>query len=106
MFVFLVLLTIFYFTIIKQKSTRIVHLGENTFIYCSWIIQVYVHVKNICMNMNYNYVATIFRSIFDPNICISDIIYNFYFDLEKFISKNCNYIFFYQKFAHFGQKYF
>ena len=27
------------------------------------------------MNMNYNYLTTISRSIFDPNICISGIIY-------------------------------
>ena len=42
------------------------------------------------------------KKYFDPNICISGIIYSFHFDLEKFISKNCKYIFFYQKFAHFG----
>ena len=28
----------------------------------------------------------------------------FHFDLEKFISKNCKYIFFYQKFVHLGKK--
>ena len=30
----------------------------------------------------------------------------FQFDLEKFIGKNWKYIIFYQKFVHFGQKYF
>ena len=30
----------------------------------------------------------------------------FHFNLEKFISKTCRYIFFYQKFIHFGRKYF
>ena len=29
----------------------------------------------------------------------------FHFDLEKFISKNCKYIFFYQKFVHLGKKF-
>ena len=42
------------------------------------------------MNMNYDYLTTIFRSIFDPNTCISGIIYIFYFDLEKFVSKIVN----------------
>ena len=42
------------------------------------------------MNMNYNYLTTIFRSIFDLDICISRIIYNFYYDLEKLISKIVN----------------
>ena len=27
----------------------------------------------------------------------------FQFDLEKFTSKNCKYIFFYQEFVHFGE---
>ena len=32
--------------------------------------------------------------------------FNFsFFDLEKFISKNCKYKFFYQKLVHFGRKY-
>ena len=30
----------------------------------------------------------------------------FLFDLEKFISKNCKYIFFYQKFVHLGENTF
>ena len=40
---------------------------------------------------NPNSLTTIFRKYFDPNICISGIIYNsFYFDLEMYISKNVN----------------
>ena len=34
--------------------------------------------KTICMKMNYNYLTTILRSIFDPNTCISGIIYIFF----------------------------
>ena len=39
-----------------------------------WILE-----KTICMNINYNYLTTILRSIIDPNICFSGIIYNFSF---------------------------
>ena len=77
----------------------------------SWFDSVYNIVsrwanfrKNSCMTMNNNYPTTIFRSILTQYVCISGIIYNFHFDLEKFISKNCKYIFFYHKVVHFGQK--
>ena len=46
------------------------------------------------MNVNYNYLTAIFRSILTQILCISCIIYYFQFDLEKFISKYCKYIFF------------
>ena len=63
--------------------------------------------KTICMNMNYNYLFTIFRSIFDPNVFVFLVLFTiFHFDLEKFISINCKYIFFYQKCVHYGRKYF
>ena len=45
------------------------------------------------MNINYNDLATIFRRILTQIQCISGIIYNFAYDLEKFTSKNCKYIF-------------
>ena len=52
-------------------------------------------IKNVIIKREY-YV--------NPNICISGIIFIFfYFALEKFISKNCKYIFFYQKFVHLGE---
>ena len=49
------------------------------------------------------------KKYFDQNICISGCSYNFHFYIEKFISKNCKYVFFYQKFVHLGEntsKYF
>ena len=35
-------------------------------------------VKTICMNMNYNYLTAIFRSILTKILCISRIIYIFF----------------------------
>ena len=35
--------------------------------------------------------------------CIFVLLTLFHFDLEKFISKNFEYIFFYQKFVHFSE---
>ena len=40
--------------------------------------------------MDSNHLTAIFRSILIQILCISGIIYNFLFDLEKFISKNAN----------------
>ena len=55
------------------------------------------------MNMNYNYLTTIFRSILAQIYVFLVLFTSFHFDLEKFISKNCKYIFFYQKFVHLGE---
>ena len=55
------------------------------------------------MNMNYNYLTTVYRSILTQIYVFLVLFTIFYFDLEKFISKNCKYIFFYQKFVHFGE---
>ena len=53
--------------------------------------------------MNYNYLTTIFRSTL-TQICVFLVLFTiFHFDLEKFISKNCKYIFFYQNFEHLGE---
>ena len=49
--------------------------------------------------MNYNYLTTIFRSILTKVYVLLVLFIIFHFDLEKFISKNCKYIFFYQKFV-------
>ena len=43
-------------------------------------------------------------SLFSLSTAFLVIFTIFHFDLEKFISKNCKYIIFYQKFAHFGRK--
>ena len=43
------------------------------------------------MNMNYNYLTTILRSILTKTVFISGIFTIFHFDLEKLISKNCKY---------------
>ena len=48
------------------------------------------------MNKNYSYTHNNMGEYFDPNI----LIYDFAFDLEKFISKNWKNLFFYQKFVH------
>ena len=59
--------------------------------------------------MNYNYLTTIFRSILAQLYVFLILFTIFHFDLEKFISKNCKYIFFYQKCVHLGEntsKYF
>ena len=61
------------------------------------------------MNMNYNYLTAIFRSILTQVYVFLVLFTIFHFDLEKFISKNSKYIFFYQKFVHLGKynsKYF
>ena len=62
--------------------------------------------KTICMNMNYNYLTTLFRSILTQIYVILVLFKKFHFDLEKFKSKNCKFIFLYQKFVHLGKKYF
>ena len=50
--------------------------------------------------MNYNYLTTIFRSIL-THIYVYLVLFTiFHFDVGKVISKNCKYIFFYQKFVH------
>ena len=46
------------------------------------------------MNMNYNDLTTIFRSILTQIYVFLASFTIFNFDLEKFISKNCKYIFF------------
>ena len=55
------------------------------------------------MNINYNYLITIFRSILTQIYVFLIILTIFHFDLEKFISKNCKYIFFFQKFVDLGE---
>ena len=55
------------------------------------------------MNINYNHLTTIFRSILTQIYVFLVIFTIFHFDLEKFISKNCKYIFFYQKFVDLGE---
>ena len=55
------------------------------------------------MNMNYNYLTTILRSILTQIYVFLLLFTIFHFDLEKFISKNCKYICFYQKFVHLGE---
>ena len=43
------------------------------------------------MNMNYNYLTTIFRSMFDPIFFLFLVLFTiFHFDIEKFISKIVN----------------
>ena len=59
--------------------------------------------KTICMNMNYNYFTTIFRSTLTQIYVFLALFTTFLFYLAKFISKNCKYIFFYQKFVHLGK---
>ena len=56
------------------------------------------------MKMIYNYRTAKFRGILTQILCISGSIYKFQFDLEKFISKKCKYIFFSYKFVHLGLK--
>ena len=55
------------------------------------------------MNMNYNYLTTIYRSILTQIYVFLVLFTKFHFDLGKLISKNCNYIFFYKRFVHFGE---
>ena len=55
------------------------------------------------MNMNYNYLTTIFRSILNQIYVFLVLFTIFHFDLEKFISKKCKYIFFCQKCVHLGE---
>ena len=59
-----------------------------------------------CMIMNYNYLTAIFRRIRTEIICLSGIIYNSSIWPWKITSKNWKFIFFYQKFVHFGRKNF
>ena len=59
--------------------------------------------KTIYMIMNYNYLTTIFRSILTQINIFLVLFTIFHFDLEKFINKNCTYIFFKQKCVHFGE---
>ena len=65
--------------------------------------EVYLSKALTCMNMNYNYPTTIYRSILIQIYVFLVSFTNFHFTLEKFISKNCKYIFFYQKFVHLGE---
>ena len=59
--------------------------------------------KTICMNMNYKFLTAIFRIILTQIYYVFLVLFTvFQFDLEKFISKNCKYIFFYQNFCTFG----
>ena len=54
------------------------------------------------MNMNYNYLTTICK--YFEQIYVFLVLFTiFHFDLETFISKNCKYIFFYQKFVQLGE---
>ena len=58
------------------------------------------------MNMNYNNLTTIFRSSLTQIYVFLVLVTIFYFDLERFISKNCKYIFFYQQFVYLGENTF
>ena len=53
--------------------------------------------------MNYNYQTKRFRSILTQIYVFLVLLIIFHFDFEKFISKNCKYIFFYQKVVHLGK---
>ena len=56
------------------------------------------------MNMNYNYLTTIYRSILTQIYEFLVLFTIFHFDTEKFIGKQtCKCIFFYQKFVHLGE---
>ena len=55
------------------------------------------------MNMKYNYLTTIYRRILTKINVFLVLLTMFHFDPEKFISKNCKYIFFYQKFVNLGE---
>ena len=55
------------------------------------------------MNMNYNYLTTIFRSNLTQIYVFLVFFTFFHFNLETFISKICKYIFFYQNFVHLGE---
>ena len=55
------------------------------------------------MNMNYNYLTTIYRIILNQIYVFLVLFTIFCFDIEKFISKISKYIFFYQKFVHLGE---
>ena len=62
--------------------------------------------KTICMIINYNYLTAIFRSILTQILCISGL-FTFSFNLTlKNSQAKIEIYFFYQKFVHFGQKYF
>ena len=56
--------------------------------------------KTVCMNMNYDYLATIYRSILAQIYVFLVLFTILHFGLEKIIGKNCKCIFFYQKFGH------
>ena len=49
------------------------------------------------------HLTTIYRSILTQIYVFLVLFTIFYFDLEKFISENCKYIFLYQKFIHLGE---
>ena len=53
--------------------------------------------------MDYNYLTTIYRSILSQIYVFLVLFTIFHFDLKKFISKNCKYIFFLQKFVQLGE---
>ena len=55
------------------------------------------------MSMNYYYLTAIFRSILTQIYVYLVLFTIFHFDFEKFISKNCKHIFFYQKFVYLGE---
>ena len=59
--------------------------------------------NHFCMIWNYNYLTTIFRSIL-TQIYVFLVLFTFlfHFDLEKVISQNCKYMFFYQKLVYLG----
>ena len=63
-----------------------------------WILD-----KNVNMNKNYSYRTTISKSILTQIYVCLVLLTIFYFYHEKFISKNCKNIFFYQKFVHLGK---
>ena len=55
---------------------------------------VYLSKALTCMNMNYKYLTTIYRSILTQIYVFLVLITIFHFDHEKFISKKCNKYFF------------
>ena len=59
--------------------------------------------SHLFMDMNYNYLTTIFRSILTQIYVFQVLFTIFHVDLKKFINKKCKDIFFYQKLLHLGE---
>ena len=72
------------------------------------IVTRWVNFENKHLNEHEQQLSdyTIFRSILTKINVFLVLFTIFHLDLEKFIIKNCKYKCFYQKFVHFGLKYF